>query len=206
MTWSVVFLSLWHLSVCVCVCRFSTGLCQSRADSLKQRCRWSLSIGRNCWPATLNFSSKFKMDRMNPEAAQSLFKCYTSGFRASVFIMYTGCTLFRALQVRKKTGGENMLMIGDVLAVELSHMQPYIHFCSCQINGATLLQTRIDDEPDFKNFLKVGGRGEWERCRSIRRDKMDLMLNQKYCILPLPARVFILLFIFGCIKSINIFN
>lgn len=51
-------------------------------------------------------------------------------------------------------------MIGDVLAVELSHMQPYIHFCSCQINGAALLQTRIDNEPEFKNFLKVGGRGE----------------------------------------------
>ncbi|TMS13090.1 Intersectin-2 [Larimichthys crocea] len=33
-------------------------------------------------------------------------------------------------------------------------MQPYIRFCSCQINGATLLQTRIDSEPDFKTFLK----------------------------------------------------
>lgn len=55
-------------------------------------------------------------------------------------------------------GGENMpvQMIGDILAAELSHMQPYIRFCSCQINGATLLQTRIDSEPDFKTFLKVG--------------------------------------------------
>lgn len=55
-------------------------------------------------------------------------------------------------------GGDNMpvQMIGDILAAELSHMQPYIHFCSCQINGATLLQTRIDNEPDFKDFLKVG--------------------------------------------------
>lgn len=66
----------------------------------------------------------------------------------------------RALRVRKKTGGENMpvQMIGDILAAELSHMQPYIRFCSCQINGATLLQTRIDNEPDFKDFLKVGSR------------------------------------------------
>lgn len=46
-------------------------------------------------------------------------------------------------------------MIGDILAAELSHMQPYIQFCSCQIDGATLLQTRIDNEPDFKTFLKV---------------------------------------------------
>ncbi|XP_070767297.1 intersectin-2-like [Enoplosus armatus] len=64
--------------------------------------------------------------------------------------------LLKALRVRKKVGGENMpvQMIGDILAAELSHMQPYIRFCSCQINGATLLQIRIDNEPDFKNFLK----------------------------------------------------
>uniref|UniRef100_A0A8D3E3J9 Intersectin 2b n=1 Tax=Scophthalmus maximus TaxID=52904 RepID=A0A8D3E3J9_SCOMX len=64
--------------------------------------------------------------------------------------------LLKALRVRKKTGGDNMpvQMIGDILAAELSHMQPYIRFCSCQINGATLLQNRTDNEPDFKNFLK----------------------------------------------------
>ncbi|XP_075906136.1 intersectin-2b isoform X2 [Nelusetta ayraudi] len=62
----------------------------------------------------------------------------------------------KALHARKKMGGDNMpvQMIGDILVAELSHMQPYIRFCSCQINGAMLLQTRIDNEPDFKNFLK----------------------------------------------------
>lgn len=71
------------------------------------------------------------------------------------------CTLYicacRALSARKKSGGDNMPvpMIGDILAAELSHMQPYIHFCSCQIKGAEMLQTRIDNEPDFKVFLKV---------------------------------------------------
>uniref|UniRef100_A0A3Q3J036 Intersectin 2b n=1 Tax=Monopterus albus TaxID=43700 RepID=A0A3Q3J036_MONAL len=91
-------------------------------------------------------------------------KCYTS---AAVLMCVCGlclclstlCTclcIYRALHSRKKTGGENMpvQMIGDILAAELSHMQPYICFCSCQINGASLLQTRIDNEPDFKNFLK----------------------------------------------------
>lgn len=68
-----------------------------------------------------------------------------------------GVIVRRALCVRKRMAGENapVQRIGDILAAELSHMQPYIHFCSCQINGATLLQTRIDNEPDFKNFLKV---------------------------------------------------
>uniref|UniRef100_A0A671UUI1 Intersectin 2b n=1 Tax=Sparus aurata TaxID=8175 RepID=A0A671UUI1_SPAAU len=71
-------------------------------------------------------------------------------------LMACNTKLLKALRVRKKTGGENMpvQMIGDILAAELSHMQPYIRFCSCQINGAALLQTRIDNEPDFKNFLK----------------------------------------------------
>ena len=77
---------------------------------------------------------------------------------ACVYICTLTC-VFRALRARKSAGGENMpvQMIGDILAMELSHMQPYIRFCSYQINGATLLQTRTDNEPDFKDFLKVGG-------------------------------------------------
>lgn len=65
----------------------------------------------------------------------------------------------RALRGRKKTGGENnpVGIIGDILAAELSHMQPYIRFCSCQFNGATLLQTRTDSDSDFKDFMRVGG-------------------------------------------------
>ncbi|XP_053171996.1 intersectin-2b isoform X2 [Scomber japonicus] len=65
-------------------------------------------------------------------------------------------TFLKSLHARQKSGGDNMpvQMIGDVLAAELSHMQPYIMFCSSQINGATLLQTRTDNEPDFKEFLK----------------------------------------------------
>lgn len=63
----------------------------------------------------------------------------------------------RALRVRKKTGGENMpvQLIGDLLASELAHMQPYIRFCSCQLNAAALLQSKTHNQPDFKDFLKV---------------------------------------------------
>ena len=46
-------------------------------------------------------------------------------------------------------------MIGDILAAELSHMQAYIRFCSCQLNGAALLQQKTDEDADFKEFLKV---------------------------------------------------
>lgn len=64
--------------------------------------------------------------------------------------------------MRKKTGGEKMpvQMIGDILAAELSHMQAYIRFCSCQLNGATLLQQKTDEDADFKEFLKV--RPAWD--------------------------------------------
>lgn len=46
-------------------------------------------------------------------------------------------------------------LIGDLLASELSHMQPYIRFCSCQLNAAALLQSKTHNQPDFKDFLKV---------------------------------------------------
>lgn len=64
--------------------------------------------------------------------------------------------LVKALRVRKKMGGEKMpvQMVGDILAPELSHMQAYIRFCSCQLNAAALLQQKTDQEPDFKDFLK----------------------------------------------------
>ncbi|XP_061563362.1 intersectin-2-like isoform X2 [Cololabis saira] len=64
--------------------------------------------------------------------------------------------LLKALRVRKKSGGDNMpvQLIGDLLASELAHMQPYIRFCSCQLNAAALLQSRTHDQPDFKEFLK----------------------------------------------------
>ncbi|GAA6106537.1 intersectin-2b, partial [Tachysurus ichikawai] len=64
--------------------------------------------------------------------------------------------LLKALRARKKQGGENMPvhMIGDILATELAHMQPYILFCSCQLNSAALLQEKTDQEPEFKDFLK----------------------------------------------------
>ncbi|XP_071335113.1 intersectin-2a isoform X2 [Trachinotus anak] len=64
--------------------------------------------------------------------------------------------LLKALRVRKKTGGDNMpvQLIGDLLATELAHMQPYIRFCSCQLNAAALLQSKTHNQPDFKDFLK----------------------------------------------------
>lgn len=64
--------------------------------------------------------------------------------------------MLKALKARKKSGGDNMPvhMIGDILTSELSNMQAYIRFCSCQLEGAALLQQRTDQEPDFKTFLK----------------------------------------------------
>ncbi|MEJ1282975.1 intersectin 1 (SH3 domain protein 1A) [Cricetulus griseus] len=65
--------------------------------------------------------------------------------------------LLKALRVRKKMSGEKMpvKMIGDILSAQLPHMQPYIRFCSCQLNGAALIQQKTDEAPDFKEFVKV---------------------------------------------------
>uniref|UniRef100_A0A8C9ML79 Intersectin-1 n=1 Tax=Serinus canaria TaxID=9135 RepID=A0A8C9ML79_SERCA len=64
--------------------------------------------------------------------------------------------LLKALRVRKKMSGEKMpvKMIGDILTAQLPHMQPYIRFCSCQLNGAALIQQKTDEVPDFKDFVK----------------------------------------------------
>uniref|UniRef100_A0ABI7WXN6 Intersectin 2 n=1 Tax=Felis catus TaxID=9685 RepID=A0ABI7WXN6_FELCA len=72
-------------------------------------------------------------------------------------LIMSNTKLLKALRVRKKTGGEKMpvQMIGDILAAELSHMQAYIRFCSCQLNGAALLQQKTDEDTDFKEFLKI---------------------------------------------------
>lgn len=71
--------------------------------------------------------------------------------------------LCRALRVRKKMSGEKMpvKMIGDILSAQLPHMQPYIRFCSCQLNGAALIQQKTDEAPDFKEFVKVRQPGLW---------------------------------------------
>ncbi|XP_060025714.1 intersectin-2 isoform X4 [Lagenorhynchus albirostris] len=85
----------------------------------------------------------------------------TEGETALIFVNWkelivSNTKLLKALRVRKKTGGEKMpvQMIGDILAAELSHMQAYIRFCSCQLNGAALLQQKTDEHADFKEFLK----------------------------------------------------
>ncbi|XP_061601328.1 intersectin-2b [Cololabis saira] len=94
----------------------------------------------------------------------------------------------KALRVRKKTSGDNMpvQMIGDILAAELSHMQPYIRFCSCQINGAALLQTRTDNEPDFKEFLKKIATDY--RCKGMPLSSFLLKPMQRITRYPLHIR------------------
>ncbi|XP_050785014.1 intersectin-1 isoform X2 [Gopherus flavomarginatus] len=64
--------------------------------------------------------------------------------------------LLKALRVRKKMSGERMpvKMIGDILTAQLPHMQPYIRFCSCQLNGAALIQQKTDEVTEFKEFVK----------------------------------------------------
>ncbi|XP_078265824.1 intersectin-1 isoform X3 [Rhinoraja longicauda] len=64
--------------------------------------------------------------------------------------------LLKALRVRKKMSGERMpvKMIGDILTAQLPHMQPYIRFCSCQLNGAALIQQKTDEVIEFKEFVK----------------------------------------------------
>lgn len=103
-------------------------------------------------------------------------------------LIMSNTKLLKALRVRKKTGGEKMpvQMIGDILAAELAHMQPYIRFCSCQLNGAALLQQKTDEDTDFKEFLKKLASDP--RCKGMPLSSFLLKPMQRITRYPLLIR------------------
>ncbi|KAM5253935.1 intersectin-2 isoform 4-T6 [Hipposideros larvatus] len=117
----------------------------------------------------------------------------TEGEMALIFVNWkelimSNTKLLKALRVRKKTGGEKMpvQMIGDILAAELSHMQAYIRFCSCQLNGAALLQQKTDEDTDFKDFLKKLASDP--RCKGMPLSSFLLKPMQRITRYPLLIR------------------
>uniref|UniRef100_A0A671FVJ3 Intersectin 2 n=1 Tax=Rhinolophus ferrumequinum TaxID=59479 RepID=A0A671FVJ3_RHIFE len=103
-------------------------------------------------------------------------------------LIMSNTKLLKALRVRKKTGGEKMPVqtIGDILAAELSHMQAYIRFCSCQLNGAALLQQKTDEDADFKDFLKKLASDP--RCKGMPLSSFLLKPMQRITRYPLLIR------------------
>ncbi|XP_026310527.1 intersectin-2 isoform X3 [Piliocolobus tephrosceles] len=117
----------------------------------------------------------------------------TEGEMALIFVNWkelimSNTKLLKALRVRKKTGGEKMpvQMVGDILAAELSHMQAYIRFCSCQLNGAALLQQKTDEDTDFKEFLKKLASDP--RCKGMPLSSFLLKPMQRITRYPLLIR------------------
>ncbi|XP_054425069.1 intersectin-2 isoform X3 [Pteronotus mesoamericanus] len=117
----------------------------------------------------------------------------TEGEMALIFVNWkelimSNTKLLKALRVRKKTGGEKMPVqtIGDILAAELSHMQAYIRFCSCQLNGAALLQHKTDEDADFKEFLKKLASDP--RCKGMPLSSFLLKPMQRITRYPLLIR------------------
>ncbi|XP_053445110.1 intersectin-2 isoform X3 [Nycticebus coucang] len=117
----------------------------------------------------------------------------TEGEMALIFVNWkelimSNTKLLKALRVRKKTGGEKMpvQMMGDILAAELSHMQAYIRFCSCQLNGAALLQQKTDEDTDFKEFLKKLASDP--RCKGMPLSSFLLKPMQRITRYPLLIR------------------
>lgn len=130
--------------------RSFTSLCLSQVVWRRLKWTWFLSTGENLYSATARcLSMLFVIIKQNSTIDyECAYLCNCTK------CMYELC-IVRALKTRKKPGGEPVHMIGDVLASELSHMQAYICFCSCQLNAAALIQQRTDQEPDFKTFMKV---------------------------------------------------
>ncbi|XP_077444012.1 intersectin-2-like isoform X2 [Stigmatopora argus] len=100
-------------------------------------------------------------------------------------IIACNAKFLKALRWRKKTGGDDMPvpLIGDLLASELPRLRPYVRFCSCQLNGAALLQSKTDDQPDFKDFLKKIASDH--RCRGMPLSSFLLKPMQRITRYPL---------------------
>ncbi|CAB1331231.1 unnamed protein product, partial [Coregonus sp. 'balchen'] len=59
------------------------------------------------------------------------------------------------LQIVMEVFHKPMSESGRLTEAEMAMIFPYIRFCSCQLNGAALLQSRTDNQQDFKDFLKI---------------------------------------------------
>ncbi|KAB0364136.1 hypothetical protein FD754_008292, partial [Muntiacus muntjak] len=137
------------------------------------------------------FPSNYVKMTTDADPSQQCF--LTEGEMALIFVNWkelimANTKLLKALRVRKKTGGEKMPvhMIGDILAAELSHMQAYIRFCSCQLNGAALLQQKTDEHTDFKEFLKKLASDP--RCKGMPLSSFLLKPMQRITRYPLLIR------------------
>ncbi|XP_078492454.1 intersectin-1 isoform X1 [Ciona intestinalis] len=70
-------------------------------------------------------------------------------------LIMTSAKLVKALRVRCKMRADNSIMIGDILCEQIPHMDSYVRFCSCQLNASSMLQQRLDSNPEFKELVKL---------------------------------------------------
>jgi len=70
--------------------------------------------------------------------------------------------LANAFRVRCRSIGDNLpqLSVGDILCEQIPRLQIYIRFCSCQLNASAMLQEKLDNNQEFKAFVKKIESGE----------------------------------------------
>jgi len=92
-------------------------------------------------------------------------------------IIMCNTKLLKALLVRKTMSENNKVeAVGDILVEQISRLTPYIRFCSCQIKACKLLQWKVENDADFKQFEK--------KCAGDRRLRQNLPLSS-YLLKPL---------------------
>eukprot|EP00795_Rhopilema_esculentum_P017568 gene17568-9199_t len=92
-------------------------------------------------------------------------------------IIMCNTKLLKALLVRKTMSVNNKVeAIGDVLVEQIPRMTPYIRFCSCQIKACKLLQRKVENDAEFKQFEK--------KCAGNSRLRQNLPLSS-YLLKPL---------------------
>eukprot|EP00794_Sanderia_malayensis_P000125 gene125-736_t len=92
-------------------------------------------------------------------------------------IIMCNTKLLKAFLVRKTMSPNNKIEgIGDILVEQIPRFTPYIRFCSCQLKACKLLQHKVENDPEFKQFEK--------KCAGDRRLRQNLPLSS-YLLKPL---------------------
>ncbi|KAB5517083.1 hypothetical protein PHYPO_G00185360 [Pangasianodon hypophthalmus] len=103
-----------------------------------------------------------------------------------IFVNWRELIMCNTKLLKRQVNAMPVQVIGDILSSELSHMQAYIRFCSCQLNAAVLLQQKTDALADFKLFLKKIATNY--RCKGMPLSSFLLKPMQRITRYPLLIR------------------
>lgn len=154
--------------------RFFTNPCWSASSWPRRKWPWSSSTGRSSSCATSNCSSNCSIELMsNNTNSWQVINSTSHAPSCPLTELWEWGRRCRAIGCQWRwsatswpiscptcshTSGftSRLLTTGNLSSSSFCKCISRVgRFCSCQLNGATLIQQKTDDNPDIKDFLKV---------------------------------------------------